>query len=81
MSDEPELSAREVEALKEVSGYRGLYWYREKTMQRLQAKGLVETWEPPSVAERPRMVARPWRITANGTQALNCIPASTPEPS
>jgi len=49
---------------------RCLYWWRPKTMARLNAKGLVEAWLPQSVAERPRMKRRPWRLTDAGRQYL-----------
>lgn len=43
-----------------------LYWFRPRTMARLQRCGFVEKWSPPSVAERPRLKARPWRLTDEG---------------
>lgn len=63
------MSKAEVDALNEVARHneRGVcYWFRAKTMERLQARGLVETWTPPSVAERPRLKQRPWRLTDEG---------------
>lgn len=61
------------EALAEVGRYEGrnrLYWWRRASMRKLEALGLVEQWLPPSVVERPRMKARPYRITATGRAAL-----------
>lgn len=47
-----------------------LVWGAPKSMAALAEMGLVEQWTPPSVAERPRMKARPWRITEAGKAAL-----------
>lgn len=49
---------------------RILYWWRPRTMESLRALGLVDTWTPPSVAERPRLKRRPWIITPAGREAL-----------
>nr|WP_250808211.1 hypothetical protein [Neorhizobium tomejilense] len=36
-----------LEALREVANYRhGVYWWKQKSMQRLAAMGLVEAWHP-----------------------------------
>lgn len=69
-----ELTPRLIEALVECERYttkiKGLYWWREASMKKLEAMGLVEQWLPPSVAERPRMKARPYRITDKGREFL-----------
>lgn len=59
-------------ALSECESYskRSLYWFREASMRKLEAMGMVEQFTPPSVAERPRMKRRPWRIIDAGRQAL-----------
>jgi hypothetical protein len=62
-----------LDALHEVSRYSGtnrLFWWREASMRKLQGLGFVEQWLPPSVAERKRMKARPWRITEAGRLVL-----------
>jgi hypothetical protein len=67
------MTPREVKALNEVHRHdyaRVLYWFRPKTMQLLHARGLVEQWTPPSVRERPRLKARPWRLTEEGRAYL-----------
>lgn len=68
------LTPRLKAALKEVESYERktgcLYWFREKSMAELQKLGLVETWTPKSVAERPQMKQRPWRITEAGRALL-----------
>ena len=63
------MTKAEVEALDELARHnaKGLcYWWRPKTMERLRERGLVEQWTPPSVLERPRLKARPWRLTDAG---------------
>lgn len=47
-----------------------IYWGSPKTSATLSALGLVEKYLPPSVAQRPRMKARPYRITPAGRSAL-----------
>lgn len=67
------LTAHQSRVLGEVrraTDDRRCYWWRPKTMAVLQELGLVESYTPPSVAERPRMKARPWRITPAGRAAL-----------
>ena len=57
-------------ALQDVSRCHGSpYWWREASMKKLEAMGFVEKYCPPSVAERPRMKARPWRVTSAGLAA------------
>ena len=63
------MSKAEIDALKAVARHNEqgvLYWFRPRTMQRLCERGLVETWTPKSVAERPRLKQRPWRLTDEG---------------
>lgn len=81
------MSKAEVAALDECarSNMAGiLYWFRPMTMDRLRKRGLVEKWSPPSVLERPRLKARPWRLTDEGRAQrarLSSISAiSTPSP-
>lgn len=65
--------ARLLDALDECKRHndRGLfYWWREKSMTALEGMGLAEKWTPPSVAERPRLSSRPWRLTATGIAIL-----------
>nr|WP_303683007.1 hypothetical protein [Brevundimonas naejangsanensis] len=65
--------ARLLDALDECKRHndRGvLYWWRGKSMTALEEIGLVERWTPPSVAERPRLSARPWRLTDIGIATL-----------
>lgn len=67
------LTVRQLEALHEVDEHQAkglLYWIRPATMRQLADLGLVETWRPPSVAERPRMRARPYRLTTAGRARL-----------
>ncbi|MBX5089396.1 hypothetical protein [Rhizobium lentis] len=68
------MNKRLLSALKEISAYSSktgrLYWFRQSSMRELEALGYVEQWLPPSVAERPRMKQRPWRITEAGRAAL-----------
>jgi hypothetical protein len=47
-----------------------LYWWRRTSMAKLEAMGLVEVYTPPSVAERPKLKLRPYRITPAGRLAL-----------
>jgi hypothetical protein len=76
----------DIEALHEVArhNFKGvLYWFRPRTMERLQRLGLVEQWTPPSVAERPRLKARPWRLTDAGRAQrgrLNTLSLISPPP-
>lgn len=69
------MNNRLITALKEISTYtvrtNRLYWFRQASMRELEALGYVEQWLPPSVAERPRMKQRPWRITDAGRAALD----------
>lgn len=68
------LTERERAALSECAHYHGrgiCYWWRRKSMADLAARGLVEPFCPPSVAERPRMKSRPFRPTEAGRLALS----------
>jgi len=63
------LAAHHVAALRELERHNAkgvCYWFRPKAMERLHSHGLAEQWTPPSVAERPRIKKRPWRITDAG---------------
>lgn len=74
------LTPRLFDALLEVGRYDGtgrLYWWRRTSMQQLEALGYVEQWLPNSVAQSPRMKARPYRLSATGRAALQ--PDATPE--
>lgn len=64
------MTKAQLDALREVARCRGPYWWRLASMRVLEAAGLVETYTPPSVAERPRLKARPYRITDEGRAAL-----------
>ncbi|KAA0684579.1 hypothetical protein DTW90_36175 [Neorhizobium sp. P12A] len=68
------MNKRLLTALREIASYSGrigrLYWFRQALMRELAVMGYVEQWLPPSVAERPRMKQRPWRITDAGRVAL-----------
>ncbi|MGR9413115.1 hypothetical protein [Rhizobium leguminosarum] len=69
------MNTRLMAALKELSTYSDrtnrLYWFRQASMRELAVLGYAEQWLPPSVAERPRMKQRPWRITDAGRAALS----------
>ncbi|RAK51619.1 helix-turn-helix domain-containing protein [Phenylobacterium soli] len=59
--------------LRELASFDGnnrCYWFRPVSCAQLAELGLAETYTPPSVAERPRMKKRPYRITAAGRAAL-----------
>lgn len=61
------------DTLRELAGFDGqnrCYWWRQASCARLAELGLAEQYTPPSVAERPRLKARPYRITASGRAAL-----------
>ena len=60
--------------LGQADGRNVCVWIMPKTMASLVVLGLAETYTPPSVAERPRMKARPWRITPAGRAALSTPP-------
>lgn len=63
------MTKAEVLALNECARANAIgvcYWHRPRTMERLHLRGLVEKWAPPSVAERPRLRAMPWRLTDEG---------------
>lgn len=67
------LAAHHVAALRELERYNAkgvCYWFRPKAMERLRSHGFAEQWTPPSVAERPRIKRRPWRITHAGEAFL-----------
>jgi hypothetical protein len=67
------LKKRQREALALVGRYEGrnlCFWGMRASMAALADMGLVETYTPPSVAERPRMKKRPYRITEAGRAAL-----------
>jgi hypothetical protein len=73
------LKERHLKALEECARHndRGTcYWFREKSMQGLAVLGLAERWTPPSVAERPRMMRRPWLVTRAGRELLRGFPIS-----
>ncbi len=77
MDDKPivasDLDPNEIAALNECAYYSRAgrpYWWREASMRKLEARGLVEKHCPPSVAERPRMKSRPWRPTEAGLRWL-----------
>lgn len=53
-----------------IDGKNRLHWGTPKTSRELAAMGLLEAYLPPSVAERPRMKARPYRITEAGRATL-----------
>ena len=68
------LTKAQRETLKEMDRYehRGwVYWFREASCRALAELGLAEQYLPPSVAQRPRMKARPYRITPAGRAALS----------
>lgn len=72
-AERPALSEAQLRVLAiygRIDGRNQLYWGSRKTSAALAALGLVEPYLPPSVAERPRMTARPYRITAAGRRAL-----------
>lgn len=46
------------------------FWARPTSCARLAELGFAEQYTPPSVAERPRITTRPYRITEAGRQAL-----------
>lgn len=60
--------------LRTLDGKGICYWAREASCKRLAELGLAEQYTPPSVAERKRMKARPYRITPAGRQALTGEP-------
>lgn len=51
----------------------GPYWWRVASMEKLEALGLAEQYCPPSVAERPRVKARPYRLTNMGIMVLRAL--------
>lgn len=67
------LTKAQTDTLRELSRNdgRGLcFWARPASCAALAKLGLAETYTPPSVVERPRMKARPYRITDAGRAAL-----------
>lgn len=57
-------------ALGRIDGKGLCFWERVGSCAVLAKLGLAETYTPPSVVERPRMKARPYRITEAGRAAL-----------
>lgn len=76
MSDVPEkvrLTLGQRDTLRELLMFDGknrCYWARQASCARLAALGLAEQYAPPSVLERSRLRARPYRITPAGRAAL-----------
>lgn len=73
------LTKAQLDTLRELSkldGKNRCYWWRVSSCLRLAALGLAEQYEPPSVTERPRMKARPFRITPAGRSALQALGGS-----
>lgn len=67
------LTKAQTDTLRELAKFDGqnrCYWWRVASCARLAALGLAETYTPPSVVERPRLQARPYRITEAGRTAL-----------
>lgn len=56
--------------LKSFDGKNRCYWWRQASCARLAALGFAEQYAPPSVLERSRLRARPYRITEAGRTAL-----------
>lgn len=72
LKDKP-LTKAQLDTLRELSRIDGkgiCYWARAASCARLAKAGLAEQYTPPSVAERKRMKARPYRITPAGRAAL-----------
>ncbi|MES3028518.1 MAG: hypothetical protein V4820_11770 [Pseudomonadota bacterium] len=68
------LTPAQRDTLKELAKFEGqnrCYWWRVASCARLADLGLAEPYTPPSVVERPRLQARPYRITDAGRQALS----------
>lgn len=71
---EGKLTKAQRDTLRELAGYEGrnrCFWWRVASCKSLEALGLAETYTPPSVAERPRMKSRPYRLTEAARQALS----------
>lgn len=69
-----ELTKAQRDTLRELARIdgRGLcYWARPASCARLAERGLAEQYAPPSVVDRKRMKARPYRITPAGRAALS----------
>lgn len=68
------LTKAQRDTLRELSANEGrnwCFWARPNSCAALAELGLAETYTPPSVAERPRMLARPFRITPTGRALLS----------
>lgn len=71
------LTKAQRDTLRELAANEGrnrCYWWRVASCQQLAAMGYAETYTPPSVLERPRIKARPYRITTAGLAALSKSP-------
>lgn len=76
------LSPRLLDALSECQRHNdsGLcYWWRTSSMRLLEERCLVAKWTPNSVAQRPRMKARPWKVTDLGRAVLKAHASRTVE--
>ncbi|MDW9481694.1 hypothetical protein GOB57_23895 [Sinorhizobium meliloti] len=62
----PALAENELVSLRELRRYRGPYWWRQASMKKLLAMGLVETWHPDGKVIK-RMAHR---LTKKGIDAL-----------
>lgn len=78
--DQPEgqgavkLTKAQTDTLRELAWFgdrQCCYWARAASCARLATLGLAEQYTPPSVAERPRITTRPYRITPAGRAALS----------
>jgi len=70
---EIKLTNAQRDTLRELSRIYGrgiCFWARPASCAALAKLGLAETYAPPSVIERRRMKARPYRITEAGRAAL-----------
>lgn len=78
--DGVKLTKRLQDALRQVGSCDGknvCFWWLRASMSKLEALGLTEQYMPPSVAERPRLKLRPYRITPAGLALLNAEAKAT----